>query len=216
MAISHAQTCPHCGTVNVGFTFTGEAQIPGFNGLGWHTYFMCNTCTKPLVVLITSAGSARPSTRDGDLKLMAGLSGLKIESVYPVPRAPNTPAHCPPKVAQAFNEAESAIHVGNLDSAIAMDRRALELATKLLAPEKADDSLYRRIEHLAKEFKLTPALQEWAHSLRLVGNQAVHEIDGVSKAEAMQAHELTRYILIYLFTLPTQVQLAREAEKASK
>lgn len=90
-----------------------------------------------------------------------------------------------------------------------MDRRALEIATKGMAPEHASLTLYKRIEKLAEGGKLTESLKDWAHDLRLVGNDAVHEIDGVEEQEATQAHELTRFILIYLYTLPAQVAQAR-------
>src|SRR5690606_25699971 len=95
------------------------------------------------------------------------------------------------------------------EAAGAMDRRALEIATKEMAPDHAALTLYKRIEKLAEIGKLTESLKDWAHDLRLVGNGAVHEIEGLEEAEAIQAHELTRFILIYLYTLPAQVAQAR-------
>lgn len=96
-----------------------------------------------------------------------------------------------------------------------MDRRALEISTKEMAPEHVDLSLYKRIEKLAEAGKLTPSLKEWAHDLRIVGNGALHEIDGLTEDEATQTHELARFILTYLYTLPAQVEEARKARESS-
>ena len=96
-----------------------------------------------------------------------------------------------------------------------MDRRALEIATKEIAPTHAKLGLYQRIEKLAAERLLTESLKEWAHGLRLIGNDAVHEIDGITQDEATQTHMLTRFILIYLYTLPAQVAEARKARENS-
>lgn len=94
-----------------------------------------------------------------------------------------------------------------------MDRRALEISTKEMAPEHAALTLYQRIEKLAGAGKLTPSLKEWAHDLRIVGNDALHEIDGLTETEAKQAHELARFVLTYLYTLPAQVAEARQARE---
>lgn len=133
---------------------------------------------------------------------------------WPKKPVPNAPAHCPEAIANAFLQADTTIRrAGFSESTVAMDRRALEIATKRIAPDLADETLYRRIELLAERHLLTPALKDWAHELRTLGNEALHEEDGVSPEEARQTHELTRYVLTYLFTLPEQVRASREARE---
>jgi hypothetical protein len=70
--------------------------------------------------------------------------------------------------------------------------------------------LAARIDALAAEGLLTPNLKDWAHSLRFLGNDAVHEVDGIPEEEAVQGYELARFTLTYVYTLPTQVATARE------
>ena len=94
-----------------------------------------------------------------------------------------------------------------------MDRRALEIGTKLIAPDLAGLKLNQRINELATKNLITPALKDWAHGLRIVGNEALHDMEGVTIDEAKQAHELTRFMLIYLFTLPEQVRLSKETNQ---
>lgn len=139
-----------------------------------------------------------------------------VPQIYPRAAPAEAPQHTPENISRAFIQAEEAIRRQHWEAATAMDRRALEIATKEMAPSKTNESLYKRIEHLESEGKLTPSLKEWAHSLRLLGNEALHEIEGVEPEEARQAHELTRFILIYLYTLPTQVERAKAEENGSE
>jgi len=218
MAATLVKTCPHCFTGRAAFTLTGEhrfARDAQGNGV-WNTLLQCNTCMLPMAVRMVVQNQVEPGKIAGDLC----VSPLVLDMRF-FPETKHTtdiPDHLPEKVAQAFRQAEKAIkqvdgkdlklQLG--DAAAAMDRRTLEMVTKEQAPEKADATLYERINHLAEAGKLTPALKEWAHSLRVVGNEALHDEDGISDTEAIQAHELTRFILIYLYTLPTQVELAQK------
>ncbi|MBP6018779.1 MAG: DUF4145 domain-containing protein [Burkholderiaceae bacterium] len=111
-------------------------------------------------------------------------------------------------------QAEDTIKRKHWEAATAMDRRALEIATKEMAPEHADLTLYKRIEKLAESGQLTESLKDWAHDLRAVGNEALHDVEGIGEDEATQAHELTRFILTYLYTLPKQVEQARAARES--
>lgn len=142
--------------------------------------------------------------------------GISVKGIIPKSVPLQAPEYCPDSVASAFIQAEAAIKGRHWESAAAMDRRALEIATKEMAPEHGKLNLYQRIEKLAEAKKLTDSLKEWAHDLRIVGNDAVHEIDGVEEKEAIQAHELTRFILIYLYTLPAQVEHARAERQNGK
>jgi len=81
--------------------------------------------------------------------------------------------------------------------------------TKEQAPNRKHDTLYARIEYLASIGKLTASLKEWAHALRALGNNALHDEQDIAGEEAVQAHNLTRFILIYLYTLPKQIELSR-------
>lgn len=208
MALTLTHHCPHCALPQ-GFSHTGQARVPGNNAL-YHVHFMCNNCHHPVVALILSRMAMNPSELHGNLLAAAPQAAMDVQRIIPEPQATDVPQHCPENVARAFEQAASAIRRNEWDSAGAMDRRALELATKNLAPEHATKTLAARIDALANAGKLTPDLKEWAHSLRFLGNDAVHEEDGIPKDEAVQGHELTRFILTYVYTLPTQVAAARD------
>lgn len=206
MALILVSDCPHCGIENTGLTFVAESQCP--NGYRWNTMFRCNNCNKPITANVEINGGNKPSSFHGDL---TKIYEIKIRGIYPTSKPSSAPDHCPENIAKAFIQAEENIFRRNAEAAASMDRRALEIGTKLIAPDLVNETLWNRIERLAERHLITPSIQEWAHSLRLIGNDALHDIDGVTLEEAKQAHELTRFMLIYLFTLPEQVRLSKEA-----
>ncbi|MFY1957102.1 DUF4145 domain-containing protein [Achromobacter xylosoxidans] len=208
MAATLVHHCPHCDTVQ-GFGLTGEAKIPGSSTL-FHAHFMCNNCHMPVVAAVESEHGYPPSQLHGNILRQEPSMLVDVHQIIPHQREPAVPEHCPESVARAFLQADSAVRRKDWDAAGAMDRRALELTTKNLAPEHSDRNLAARINVLADSGRLTQDLKEWAHSLRFLGNDAVHEEDGISELEAVQGHELTRFILTYVYTLPTQVAAARE------
>jgi hypothetical protein len=210
MAVTLIHNCPHCPTKNAGFTLVGEANIPR-STYGWLAFFRCNTCFGPLAIQLRNETNATMQKLDGELRYIRGITNLEV---FPKPAPSCAPSHTPEAVARAFIQAEDAIKMQHWEAAGAMDRRALEISTKEMAPEHAALKLYKRIEKLADSGRLTPSLKEWAHDLRIVGNDALHEIDGLTEDEATQTHELARFVLIYLYTLPAQVEEARKARES--
>jgi hypothetical protein len=208
MAVVHVQDCPHCGARNAAFTLRGEVADP--DKTGWSMLFTCNRCSRPLCATgVPKRLGGAPSNTSGDL-------GKAFDAVVTWPRvhAPEAPAHCPEAVARAFVQADSLVHDAAFsEPTVSMDRRALDLATRHIDPELPDGPLARRLDALAERHLLTPALRDWAHELRTLGNESLHNEVGVTHLEARQTHELTRFVLLYLFTLPAQVRAGREARQ---
>lgn len=84
----------------------------------------------------------------------------------------------------------------------------MELALKGLSPEIEAWKIEKRIDKMAAEGLITNDLKDWAHELRLDGNDAVHE-DEMTNEVIDQMHSLCTFLLTYLFTLPEQVKAAR-------
>lgn len=89
----------------------------------------------------------------------------------------------------------------------------MELALKGFAPDVEAWKLEKRIDKLAAEHRITPALQEWAHQLRLDGNEAIHGDGEADESLCNQMHELTRFLLIYLYSLPNQIEQAKSENR---
>lgn len=149
---------------------------------------------------------------NGDIRRIRNVFGIEI---FPQTEVAKSPEHCPENIASAFLQAEENLRGENYDAATAMDRKAIELATKEIAPELASKNLNDRINKIASDYRITPALQDWAHQLRTFGNQALHDIEGMTEEEATQAHDFAKYFLIYVFTLPKRIELARKNKSES-
>ncbi|WP_343895983.1 DUF4145 domain-containing protein, partial [Craurococcus roseus] len=73
-------------------------------------------------------------------------------------------------------------------------------------------TLYKRIESLPQEIGITPAMKEWAHEIRELGNDAAHEDEPFTEAEAKALHSFTEMFLTYAFTLPGLLEERKAAE----
>jgi len=92
-----------------------------------------------------------------------------------------------------------------------MYRKALDLATRQLDENLAGKNLAPRIDALHKAGRLTDDLKEWAHLIRLDGNQGAHDDDELSDDEIAQLASFTELFLTYTFTLPAQVAVRKAA-----
>ena len=102
----------------------------------------------------------------------------------------------------------------NWDAAGAMFRKALDVGLKVKFPEDSKGSLYERIGRAAQRHDLTPELAEWAHKIRLDGNEAAHDEVPFMDEDAKRLQVFTELVFRYLFTLPGMMQEARGAESS--
>ena len=136
---------------------------------------------------------------------------LRLVDFWPKPPSPNLPHALPPQVARAFMQAEDNFRRDGMEEVAAgAYGRALDVGTKLIAPD-FKGMLYARIKHLADTGRITQDLADWAHEIRIVRNDALHEIDGIDRQELTAIRGLADMVLRYLFTLPEMVK-ARKAE----
>ncbi|MCE4538550.1 DUF4145 domain-containing protein [Pelomonas sp. P7] len=151
-------------------------------------------------------GIPPPLSYQGDLGTKNAW-GTTLE-VWPKNHPPTIPEHVPDRVARAFAEG-CAVLQASPSAACSQFRKALEWGLKDLAPEVEAWKLEKRIDKLAAEGKLTQSLKDWAHQLRIDGNEAVHGEEDPSREHAQAIELLTRYVLTYLYTLPKSIEAAR-------
>lgn len=85
-------------------------------------------------------------------------------------------------------------------------RSVLEEAVKELGGKGKD--LLPKIESLREEAVVNGVLAEWAHHVRIEGNEAVHELEGTPE-EAAELVEFTKLFLQYTFEFPARVREVR-------
>ena len=214
--------CPYCVTDNTAFTV--KFQDPIFNAKGifdnrYELFATCNKCGKAIVsevnVQFQLHQSPNPAVfnflRNGEL---VSDGTQKIGEWLPKPDPIDVPNHLPDDVAKPFSEGCKVIGISN-DGACSMFRKAIDIATKDLSKDSDGTpwKLEKRIDKLSKDGKITKDIAEWAHQIRIDGNEVLHE-NNASKEDAESLRDLTKYVLTYLYTLPEQVRIARE--KSSK
>jgi hypothetical protein len=136
----------------------------------------------------------------------AGSVG-QIGQVYPSLMQPKVPDDVPDNIRSAFVSGLNNLKLsGGANAAAIMFRRSIELAAKKLRPDGKGD-LKQRITDLSDDL-ITPAMKDWAHHIRLDGNDATHDEEEFSKEDAATLHVFAEMFLTYAFTLPAMLKRA--------
>lgn len=203
-----ALDCPHCDVKKSSFAIAAARSEP-LQPANWSVLANCTACQLPIVMILVCVSSSNrdPMQFPGDLG--ASNSGFVMTAMFPKLVAIDMPTNVPEGVAKAFKQAAESRRAGHLDAAAAMYRKAMELGLKVLSPDIAAWKIEKRIDKMAAEGLITKDLQDWAHELRLDGNDVLHEDEATSEM-IDQMHSLCKFLLTYLYTLPEQVKAARE------
>ena len=208
-----ALDCPYCDAQRTGFAFYTEVRLSSRPPHFWRSFWLCRRCREGVVVTLAAIGHAQntPAECQGDLLAF----GFKVVAVHPKPKPTVAPDHVPEAVAREYVEATESLRRKAYTSAGMMYRRVLLTTTTSLASGtdikfKKRDTLEFRIDALAIEHLITPAMREWADIVRLDGNLAEHgEEEPFTQSDAEQMQYFTELLLNYAFTLPERVRLAR-------
>lgn len=189
-------TCGHCGLRRVYFEdyVDHEPEKPREGWYYTYTLGVCAGCDHASMLVYRSR-----TRRDENLEPYA---------IYP--SSDVAPKHVPDRPRKLYNEATETQGI-SLEGAGMLFRKTLE------ASLHTDDSmkLIARIKRAAKNQKITPAMEEWAHHIRVVGNATAHEIEDFTSDEIVELQEFTRLFLMYLFTLPQMMKDAKARRSIS-
>ncbi len=106
----------------------------------------------------------------------------------------------PDSVARSLTQAHRSYSTSSYDACAVMCRRALEALCKSLSANGKD--LARRLADLKDNGRIDARLLDWAHGVRLVGNEAAHDVETpVTAEDARDILEFTEALLMYVFTL---------------
>lgn len=93
-----------------------------------------------------------------------------------------------------------------------MCRRCLEILTKSFGVEKG--TLEAKLKTLVDQNIIEARLAQWAHGIRVVGNEAAHDTDAeLSKQDARDALDFTEALLTYVFVLNTRFESFQSRRK---
>ena len=188
--------CPRCGTRRVMFQLM-ENTATAFDECEYDMFARCNLCNRGVV--------ATYSTINAPLEYHIDIYGPDEIS----PSVPDTgpPSHTPKNVARYYRQGMENL-ADNPDAAGAMFRKTLEVALKEKFPGRGKMSLAKRITAAAEAGNLTSDLADWAHQIRIDGNDAAH--DEITGDQVQDMQVFTELVLRYLFELPGMLKEAQQ------
>ncbi len=209
MPLTHTSYCPTCRAERAQHVYVGRHRFTaqqndrfldvGFSQV-WNAYFRCTGCDHPRALLLQHKYSDDIESLNGET---ASIAGLRIS--WDIPERPtlSIPSHCPSNIAAAYMDAAKSFDAGLFNPSAMASRRTADLTTQHLKPGK--DTFYKRIDALHKEGKLTTELKDWAHLIRLDGNEANHG-EAATEEEAQELLDFTELFLTYVYTLPGRIK----------
>jgi len=192
--------CPECNMLveaKVITDATGKFQSDALNpddevdamyNAEHYTVCLCRRCNHPFLIKESLQGvPAEFETVTDTVVLYPTESKIAIE-------------YLPNSIHSAYIQALRSYKVSLFDPCVLMCRKCLEGLCKIL--NVSGSNLNKRLEKLKEEKHIDDRLLKWGHQIRLIGNEAAHDIDTpISKKDAQDILEFTEAILIYVFSL---------------
>ena len=196
---THIKTTP----VNPNEAFTDPADTPYY--VSEYAIALCSKCET--VFLVESKFYEIP----GEVCAPQGVSVL-----YPSDRNVST-GGMPETASRAYVSATRSYQVGLYEPCVIMCRKCIEALCQELGAKKGN--LKERLGTLQKSGHIDQKLLTWADELRLIGNDAAHDLDIViEQVDALNALEFVEAILMYAFSLTRKFEefKKRRASKAAE
>lgn len=212
--------CPYCGAEKVGFTLAcgvRSSLTPPQVAKRTRYLMLCSNCEEAIVGVLDLPRGRSVSLEAHECTHDPTKAGYVLAAFYPKPACSRCPEHTPEVLERLFLQASNALKRGDADASGAMSRKVLDNSTQQLLAEDAakDRTINARIDALAEKGMLTSELAQWAHEIRLSGNDAVHDLDPYTIDEAGELLTFVELYLTYIYTLPGRLEerRRRRAEK---
>jgi hypothetical protein len=198
------RNCPHCPAQHSSFALVWCAPILRGPKHAWATAATCGACGYPISFLAMAQQAQQGVPPTG---VNGNIDGyFTISESWPSRPDPAAPPHTPKSVARRFLEGEDAFARGNWNSAVAMYRSALDIATKGMEGVPANATFFKRLVWLHDNHKITPDIRSWADHVRVDGNAALHDPEEFGEGDAKALRFFTEMFLRYVFELPGAVE----------
>lgn len=177
--------CPYCNQVVAGskkdvIVFHGSSPIGPAMTTDICYVLKCPACNMPAIYDVRSATTA-PAGK--------ALKGVK---------------HLPENIKTAYEEVRRAIGAQCYTSAVVYARTVIaHIAVDL----GADDNLsfVKYVDYLSENGYTPPNAKEWIDKIRLMGNEATHDLVFWDKDAAETIGKFLMYLLIFIYELPNSI-----------
>lgn len=133
-------------------------------------------------------------------------SFMMVEEVYPNDEN-ESPAYLPAAVEDMYLELEDV--KGSARYTLVACRKILETVCEYEIG-KSSKTLIKQIEQLKEDGKLSTAIIDWAHTIRLLGNKAVHEDKKPEIEDSEEVKSFVKKILELLYTYPAKIEILKK------
>ena len=121
----------------------------------------------------------------------------------------------PPALKSAHEQAVRSFSASLFEPCVLMCRKCIETTCKILGANGRD--LHAKLQSLYDAGQIDSRLLNWAHEIRLIGNEAAHDLDiKVTKRDARDILDFTESILIYVFSLTLRFDKFRARRTKAK
>lgn len=224
--------CPRCGARLMTMDILADVFIG--SRYDWqHCHEVtarCRRCHRPSLLLVALQKARRKTDfgKDGSITAaqgdIAGLFSCERPITVAELAAKASPEHIPENIAHAFIEGTRCLAIGCHNAAAAMFRLCLDLATKSMLPDPADEgapnghqrrNLAPRLTWLFEKKLLPSDLQDLSTAVKDDGNDGAH--DGtLSEDDADDLYDFAFALLERLYTHPARLAAAKERRDARK
>jgi hypothetical protein len=209
--------CPHCGADPVPLTVRATWKRDSDQIA---VAADCPKCTSPCTMILLP-GPNRKATADWfgvplpsntpSVDILTS-SGWEIFAIWPKPAQVAAPEFTPPDIARLYSQAHSAKNRGEREAAGFVFGKTVEVSIKAIAPN-SKGSLAARIDELAQSGELSRDVQKWAHEVRIIRNDAVHEMTEPSAQDISEIAEFVEAFLTFVFTMPKKYEMRTSRKK---
>lgn len=201
--------CPHCKDKSSSFTIRwSDICIRG--GQGSHVAAAtCGGCGLPICFQVRTTNNNPVMGINGSLDT---FGSAVVGVIWPIKEGPSIPRHLPPDYAAKIQEAENAFHAKLPTAAAGLFRALVDTTTKRQLTDSELETkgvLMVRIDRLADNHVIPKAVAEWAHEVRAIGNEGLHEEMVVSPEDAEATRNFAQTYLRYAFELPGDIAARR-------
>ena len=206
--------CPGCGVERMPMSVHAYTKL---HDQAVYAFVVCPTCHQPAALLLapgpdrkTIADWFHTSQARGEFDACE-QSGWDVLTSFPQFEEKSAPLHTPADIARLYKQAASASARQEFEAAGFLYGKVLESSIKQL-DSTISGPLATRIEALAKKGILSPEVASWAHEIRIVRNDAVHQLEQPSSDDVLAIAEFTEAFLLVVYTMREKYK-ARQSKK---
>jgi hypothetical protein len=182
-----------------------------------YAFVVCPTCHLPATLALGPGPDQRTVTNWFDTSSAYGdfdtseESGWVVLTSFPPFEEESAPEHTPPGIARLYRQAAAANSRQEFETSGFLYGKILETSIKQLDPT-ITGTLAQRIDALSSKGVLSPEVTGWAHEIRIIRNDAVHEVEQIGAEDVSAIAEFTEAFLLVVYTMREKYK-ARQSKR---